>query len=188
MKTKNLYLTLAVIFIFVSVFLSLRLNSKRGELTVLLNQLEEINLANYNSYIPNKLLFMNLSANTASAIPLVNQIGDKKCLLVVFLKKGFCSSCVAGIMPDLVGKLNQFGNYLIVSHTENANILRYLLDERINENIVWYDDYLYGRHNIEYDAELLFVDSENRITGIIPLNYLKIEGLYNDLMMHKLLE
>ncbi len=52
----------------------------------------------------------------------------------------------------------------------------------INNRVIWHDDYLYGRHNLEYDAELLFLDHKNRITGIIPLEYLELEGLLEGLL------
>lgn len=183
MNGKNLYQFLAGFFILISVFLSFRLNTIKGKLTNLLNYSEEIKIAYNNSYAPNKLLFMNLSTNAASSLPLAHHIVDSKRLPVVFLKKGFCSSCIAGVLPDLVRRLQSFGNYIIVSHPENANLIKSLLyDEIINEKIVWHDDYLYGRYNLEYDAELLFVDKENRITGIIPLEYLKTEGFYDSLM------
>jgi hypothetical protein len=131
---------------------------------------------------------MNFRANAASSLPLAHHMVDSKSLPVVFQKKGFCSSCIAGVLPDLVSRLQSFGNYNIVSHPENANLIKTLLDEEIiNEKIVWHDDYLYGRKNLEYDAELLFVDQKNRITGIIPLEYLKIGSLYDSLMKDLLL-
>jgi hypothetical protein len=189
MKEKNLYLTLAAFFILISVFLSFRLDSNKRKLTNLLNYSEEIKFAYNNSYAPNKLLFMNLSTNAGSSLPLAHHIVDSKSLPVVFLKKGFCSSCLTDFLPDLIGRLNEYANYLIVSHPENANLIRGLLgDDLINEKIVWHDDYLYGRNNLEYDAELLFVDQENRVTGIIPLDYLKTGGLYEGLVKDFLLK
>jgi len=183
MSGKNLCQILAAFFILISVFLSFRLNSYKVKLTNLLNYTEEIKTGYNNSYAPKKLLFMNFRANAASSLPLAQHMVDSKSLPVVFLKKGFCSSRIAGVLPDLVSRLQSFGNYIIVSHPENANLIKTLLDEEIiNEKIVWHDDYLYGRYNLEYDAELLFVDQENRITGIIPLEYLKIRGLYDSLM------
>ena len=183
MNGRNLCQILAAIFILISVFLSFRLDSNKRKLTNLLNYIEEIKTGYNNSYAPNKLLFMNLTTNAASSLPLAHHIVDSKSLPVVFLKKGFCSSCIAGVLPDLVSRLQSLENYIIVSHSENVLLLKSLLtDEIINDKIVWHDDYLYGRYNLEYDAELLFVDQENRITGIIPLEYLKIGGLYEGLL------
>ena len=34
----------------------------------------------------------------------------------------------------------------------------------------------------DYDAEIVFLNHENRVTGIIPLEYLKIEGLFDGLI------
>lgn len=183
MKENRLYQILAVVFILTSVFLSFQLNSHKEKLRNLTNHSEETKLAILNANAPNKLLFMNLSTNPTSSIPLAHLVVESEGLPVIFLKRGFCSSCVADVLPNLVRRLQSLGNFIIVSHPENASLLRSLLDDEIiNERIIWHDDYLYGRYNLEYDSELLFVDQENRITGIIPLEYLKIEGLYEGLM------
>ena len=137
-----------------------------------------------------ELLFINISYNgRVATIPLTRTTNKSSLFPVVLLKNGFCSSCVKDVMPNLISRLSQSGEFLVVSHLNNRTIIEAILSEGdINEKIIWHNDYLYGRYNIEYDAELLFLDQQNRIAGIIPLEYLKLEGLFDELLERFLAE
>lgn len=40
---------------------------------------------------------------------------------------------------------------------------------------------------LNYDSELVFLDEQNRVLGIIPLEYLKFEGLFDGLVEQHLI-
>ena len=189
---RKLFPILFVVFLLVSVFLSIELkNAKRENREVETNK-EPVETQNQEKLHAlawyRELLFFNFSNhNRVVSIALPAKGKENKFLPVVFLKNGFCQSCVKDILPKLVAKLDKSGDYLIVSHPGNKPVMEAMLTSiDYDQNVIWHDDYLYGRFNNEYDAELLLLDHQNRITGIIPLEYLKIEGLLDwmvDVMM-----
>ena len=182
---RKFTLILFLVFLLVSVFLSLKLKSTKGELyhnrkTLATQNLDII----YKNSWYSELLFINISYNgKVASIPLSRTTNKSSLFPVVLLKNGFCSSCVKDVMPKLISRLSQSGEFIVVSHLNNRTIIDTMLSEGdISEKVIWHNDYLYGRYNIEYDAELLFIDQQNRIAGIIPLEYLKLEGLFDELL------
>jgi len=184
---RKLFPILFVVFLLVSIFLSIELkNAKRENREVDINR-QPVETQNQEQLYAlawyRELLFFNFSNhNRVVSIALPVKAKESKILPVIFLKNGFCQSCVKGILPKLVAKLDS-GDYLIVSHPGNKPVMDTSFSNiDYNQNVIWHDDYLYGRYNNQYDAELLFLDHQNRITGIIPLEYLKLEGLLDGLV------
>ena len=182
---------LFLLFLLISVFLSIELKKSKGELNDFQRESESLIIQKQENFYANawyrELLYLNISNNgKVASIPLAQapkKVRLTSLLPVVFLKNGFCTSCVKDVLPNLIDKLNQSGEFIVVSHANNNAVIETMLSEGdINHRVIWHDDYLYGRYNIEYDAELLFIDQQNRIAGIIPLEYLKLEGLFDELL------
>ena len=110
---------------------------------------------------------------------------DKK--IVMYLKREGCNACNIGVVGWALRSLLQKDNFFVFAHTENEFFLQSTSgndDIAKHERVILTTNQLYPHppRGNAHDAELLFLDHQNRVTGIIPLEYLKIEGLVDVLI------
>ena len=198
MKKQNTYLIglpyiLLVSFTILSVYLSIHLTKMHGKLADkhfeytsqldkqskecefrigLLQQVLELNILSFPNILPvNDELF---------------PIG-KDGKVVIYLKRDGCSACNIGVVRWALLNFLENDKFFVFSHTENEYFLQSTTE---NDNIIKHERVTLSKNQLyphpprgyDHDAEIVFLNHENRVTGIIPLEYLKIEGLFDGLI------
>jgi len=101
---------------------------------------------------------------------------------MLHLKANACSSCNNRSYIDLVGRLKGNPNFRIVAHPTNRFYIGQLLAaNELNEaQLVTYTDAnLLEQEFSPFDAELLFVNPQGKVTSGIPLDLLRNEQVMN---------
>ena len=186
---QNLYLFLSLLFVALSVWLShsvkqsrqqladaernlVLLNREAGQLKFSIDMLQEAFDLNFNR--PPVSLASELPAINARVYPVP----------VLHLKQNACSPCNMGVIRMLVDQMREKEGFRIISHPSNRHFLSGVLEEASAQEeslVIWLSSRLYEKDN-GYDAELLFIDSQNRKLGCLPLELLKEKSLFEKML------
>ena len=186
-RFANLPYLLVMVFAGLSIWLSLELkksrlqNNQRGKYTIenhgngigelklqisVLRQLLEFNFSAKPELLPQNLKYLASSK------------GKKT---VMYLKREGCNACNIGVVGWALRTLLPNENFFVFAHTENEFFLQ---STSGNDNIASHERVILTTNQLyphpprgnAHDAELLLLDHQNRITGIIPLEYRKLKG------------
>ncbi len=111
--------------------------------------------------------------------------------VVIYLKRDGCSACNIGVVRWALINFLENDRFFVFSHTENEYFLKSTTE---NDNIINHERVTLSKNQLyphpprgyDHDAEIVFLNHENRVTGIIPLEYLKFEGLFDDFIKRHL--
>ena len=110
---------------------------------------------------------------------------DNKPRQLVYFKEYACNPCIEQVIITFLEKSSANPSIHFFAHETNRDYF-YDLSSKNQEiditRIFWLSGNLYEGAISPHDAELLLLDHQNRITGIIPLEYLKIEGLLDGMV------
>jgi len=100
--------------------------------------------------------------------------------MILHLKPYACSPCNMPAINSLIRNFGQHKGFYIFSHTSNRYFLSEITDElKRDDAVIWLETYLYDYTDDGYDAELLFLNGEQIITGQMPLELLKENHIFN---------
>jgi hypothetical protein len=112
-------------------------------------------------------------------------MGDRLAVsTVLHLKPHACSPCNLPVLKALISHMRESHHFSIVSHPSNRHFLMQVLDDEFATapgRLTWMDHNLYEGDN-GYDAELIFIDYQNRKLGYIPLELLKDNSLFEKIL------
>jgi hypothetical protein len=102
-------------------------------------------------------------------------------IFFLYLKAHACSPCNMPVIRRLIEQGWQHDGFHIVSHATNRHFLMQAInDDDLNnpQKVIWINGSLYANETTQYDAELLLVASTGLITGLLPLELMKEQGLF----------
>lgn len=70
-------------------------------------------------------------------------------------------------------------NFMVLSHDSNKHFLNPLLKEANFAKVKWFNESLYSGESNQFDGEWLLIDRLGYVKGIIPVEYLKDEMIFN---------
>lgn len=176
-------------FLAVSLWLSFKVKSQRLELsqvkTTLAQSNNHNNLLSYHLHILQQAFTLNFGlAHEPLLLPEVMNSPAASPMAVLYLKAHACSPCNLPVIRRLINQGWQHDGFRVVSHPTNRHFLMQALsDDEINnpQKVIWVNGPLYAKETTQYDAELLLVASTGLITGLMPLELMKEEGLFSGL-------
>lgn len=178
-----------IIFLALSLWLSYEVKSQRQELTHLQSSIAKTNNQNnilvYQLDILQEAFALNFGLSPESV--LIQDLQNNPAgttVTVLYLKSHACSPCSMPVIRRLIDQSWQNDGFLIVSHATNRHFLMQALsDDDLNnpQKVIWLSNPLYLRETTQYDAELLLIDNKGIITGLLPLELMKEEGLFASL-------
>ncbi|MBS4012810.1 MAG: hypothetical protein KGZ97_03480 [Bacteroidetes bacterium] len=192
MKLLNLNLNfiLLILFIGISVWLSLLVRSLKNEVSSL--NISNKSITKETIVLTHKLDFLNdlLALNfqkhpTLNNTPLsllfsnLNEVN-----FTLYLKAYSCSDCNISTISTLIEKLSIYDNFTLISHTSNKYFIEELLSKETIKEIAmvhYIEDKFIRENNPIYDAEILIIDSKLDILGRLPLELLKEFELFESL-------
>jgi hypothetical protein len=187
MKLKlDLSIFSCIILISLSIWLSFsvkKANKKLQDAEKLAITLEQnLVLSKYQTTILQEALQINISKAPASispGIPLLNT--DTLPNTILYLKAHACSPCNMKVIEMIIDAAAQRPNFCIASHTSNQHFLKPVIEKAnltASERVIWLTDKLFENDQSQYDSELLFVDAQGSILGLLPLELLKEKELF----------
>jgi hypothetical protein len=186
----NLNLILLIVFLGLSVWLSILVKNLRHEVnnanTYQASIIRENRILKYQLGIFNEVLELNLSKQQPVNIFALPDlfINSPEIKLLMYLKANSCSDCNISTVSNIVEKLSSNDNFALISHTSNKYFIEDLLKKEIlkdKELIHYVEDKFIQEHNPVYDAEILIIDRNYSILGRLPLELLKEFELFESL-------
>jgi len=80
------------------------------------------------------------------------------------------------VIEMIIAAAAQRPDFCIASHTSNQHFLKPVIEKAnlpANERVLWLSDKLYENEQSQYDSELLFVDAQGSMLGLLPLELIK---------------
>lgn len=115
-------------------------------------------------------LGLNIETNTTN-----------KLQLILYLKPHACTPCNMAVIQNLINHLKNETGFRIYSHASNRYFISLLeLDGQTIDKVEWIDEKLYDYANAGFDAELLLIMEQNLIVGVIPVELLKDDLLFEN--------
>lgn len=181
-----------LVFIVVNVWLSLlikKLKNEAAEMELFIRR-EKSDVFRLNSHIQSfrEVFCMNMGFHKARlTVPPEDEFRNagnaESVMQLLYLKAHACSECNIYIIDWLVRRNAGLDNFLIVAHSSNAFYLQEMYHDGVitdPSSIIWYDDDLYRDHLSESTADLIFVDKDNVIQVLFPLDFIKDVCLFDD--------
>ena len=104
-------------------------------------------------------------------------------MALLYLKAHACSPCNMPVIHRLIEQGWKQNGFRIVSHPSNRYFLmQSLRDEELDDQgkVIWVDHPIYAKETTQYDAELLLIDNQGLITGLLPLELMKEGDVFAD--------
>ncbi len=187
---KKFELKLLLIFLFsvVSLGLSFKVKKTSNELSRLKTNLVKIeqqnNMLNYQLDVLQEAFALNFGlAHEPLLMPDVLNAPAGRPMALLYLKDHACSPCNMPVIQRLVDQGWQQNGFRIVSHLSNRYFLMQALgDEELDDQgkVSWVDHPIYAKETTQYDAELLLIDNQGLITGLLPLELMKEGDVFAD--------
>jgi hypothetical protein len=185
MKT-SLSIFIALIFITLSIWLSFSVkktnkNLQQAEIQAKAME-QELVITKYQTTILQEALQLNIALAPVqiTGFPPVN-FKDTTSLAILYLKAHACTPCNMPVIEMIIDAAAQRSNFCIASHTSNQHFLQPVIKKAnltANERVIWLSNKLYENEQSQYDSELLFVDAQGSILGLLPLELLKEKELF----------
>jgi hypothetical protein len=182
----NTSILIAIIFITLSIWLSFsvkKANEKLQDAEKLAITLEQnLVLSKYQTTVLQEALQINITSVptriiTGMTLLKANTLPNT----ILYLKADACSPCNMPVIEMIIDAAAQRPNFCIASHTSNQHFLKPVIEKAnlpANERVIWLSHKLYDYGKSSYDSELLFVDVEGSILGLLPLELLKEKELF----------
>lgn len=187
----NTPILIAILFIALSIWLSFSVKSARQEVVHLNSHLkvaeQELQFSKYQKGILQEALELNIGKAPVPTRLTSNHTsygtGDASLHAILYLKAHACSPCNMPVIEGIINAAAEQQQFQLVSHTSNQHFLQPVLAQNglaENEKVTWLSHKLYDYHHPVYDAELLFVNTQGLILGVLPLELLKERGLFEN--------
>jgi Fe-S cluster biogenesis protein NfuA len=181
----NFYLSLLVVFIAISVWLSFKVKSLNKKLnyanTKQINITKENKMFKYHHELITEVLEINIKNHpsiNSGKISLNNEDNDQT--IILYLKANSCTSCNISTVSAMIENFSNNKNFAIVSHTTNKAFIQSFASKEI-EPVHYVEDKFIQENNPIYDAEILIIDRNYSILGRLPLELLKEFELFESL-------
>jgi hypothetical protein len=185
MKT-SLSIFIALIFITLSIWLSFSVkktnkNLQQAEIQAKAME-QELVITKYQTTILQEALQLNIALAPVqiTGFTPVNYT-DTTSLAILYLKAHACTPCNMPVIEMIIDAAAQRPNFCIASHTSNQHFLKPVIEKAnltTNERVIWLTNKLYDYGKSSYDSELLFVDANSSVMGVLPLELLKEKALF----------
>ena len=175
-------------FFMLSLWLSFKVKSQMQEISqsqvTLMQSHNHNNLLSYQLANLQEAFALNFGlAHEPLLMPDVLNAPAGRPMALLYLKAHACSPCNMPVIQRLVDQGWQQNGFRIVSHLSNRYFLMQALgDEELDDQgkVSWVDHPIYAKETTQYDAELLLIDNQGLITGLLPLELMKEGDVFAD--------